>query len=102
MKYRIIESNDGYYYPQCKSWLFGEWKLLYKNADTGSDELWILESYMITKDPIEAARFDRSGEAESFINRVIAKIEAYWSEKYSRLEREAQGISIRRVISQKP
>jgi 2-succinyl-5-enolpyruvyl-6-hydroxy-3-cyclohexene-1-carboxylate synthase len=95
MKYRIIETLDGQFYPQIKpSWL-QSWRFLVSNADTSE---WMIRRAMETFDPEQAAHFNLESDAMTFIMRVKDKTQRFWNERAARAKREARDIPIKRSI----
>lgn len=91
MKYRVIETKEGQFYPQFKPGFFSFWRLFNQNADTS---LLMLQRAMETDDPGKASCFGSMDLAQAFIVRIKEKSKKYWDERNAAAIRRMQGINI--------
>lgn len=96
-KFRIIESEDGDFYPQTKAGFFYGWKYLARDAVWSS---FMLKSLMETNNPFEAAVFETKEKAQSFIRDVIQKVERYYAAKEEKRVQIATKIKVKRVFKE--
>jgi len=95
MTHRIIESDNGLFYPQTRRGRFRRWRLFCSDADTSP---FMLEALVLTDDPAKAAAFATALEAKDFILRVGCKAADYWEEKERAVARQRRGVKIKHVV----
>jgi hypothetical protein len=92
-KQRVIQADDGRFYPQFKpGWFYG-WRF-YNRKPTMPLVVWMEEC-----DPAQAASFATEQEAQEFVVKVLSERERYWDEKLAAEQRAFEGIPIRRIIN---
>jgi len=92
MKLRIIESEDGLFYPQTKSGWFSAWKFFQADADTSG---FMLRVHIETSSPLLAAAFLNQQDAQKFIDRVMSKADAYYERER---DRSLMSVKVKRVV----
>jgi len=94
-KFRIIVSHDRFY-PQYYRGFFSGWRFLQRDAHTSNI---MLESWMVTDDPSEAAQFDNEENAREFVQQIIRKSETFWKKRRAKQQRIRRGVDIDNVIT---
>lgn len=95
MKYRIVESDDGQFYPQFKDGWLSRWHGFKTRAETAEHPTLVV--WLTEDDPAKAAKFTDERRALVFIDRVKANAEAGWREHNESKRRTAEGVSARKV-----
>lgn len=95
MKSRIVETEDGWFYPQYKPGWLSRWRGYNPRADRMSFP--VLEIWVSEHDPARSARFQTEAEAAAFIARVSAMADAGWEEQRQSRERAAAGLKAKRI-----
>lgn len=95
MRYRVVESEDGLFYPQCKPGFFSGWRLFREGSDSSSE---VLQSLILTGDPAKAARFADSDAAAEFLLRLQKRIADHWARRDEARQRELDGLVVKRVV----
>ena len=97
MKYRIIETIEGAFYPQFKQYFFTFWKFFSKVAENNIDSGCMLLRAIETDDPANAAVFVTAEEAQAFTVRIEEKSQRYWTEDAAKRVRSIQGVEIKNI-----
>lgn len=91
-KQRIIQADDGRFYPQFKPGWFDGWRF-YNRKPTMPLVVW-----MEARDPAKAASFATEQEAREFVAGVLGESGRYWDERLAAERRATAGVPIARVI----
>jgi hypothetical protein len=89
MKFRVLETKDKLFFPQCKVGLFWGWQFLEACAATSSLTLW---RALLTKDYADAASFISLEEAEEFIKQFKTKVENAKAAYFASVRRQNSGV----------
>lgn len=97
MKYRVIETTEGTFYPQFKPGFFSFWRFFRHDAENNIDSGWMLQRSIETDDSASAIVFGTEGEAQAFITRIDEKSKKYWADDTAKRIREIQGVNVKKV-----
>ena len=101
MRYRVVESVEGKFYPQFKSGLFSFWKLYSNIAERHIDSGMMLQRLIETDDPVNAVCFNTMEEAKAFELRIDTKAQEYWANDAAKRAREIHGVNVKKVYKNK-
>lgn len=96
-KTRIVETQDGVFMPQFWRGWFRGWAFLVDDADAGSFGFPLVVA-LEARDPATAARFASEAEAKAFLDRLNARVAAYWRRTFEAEARAREGVSVKRVV----
>lgn len=98
MKYRILESSDGMFYPQFKDGWLSQWRFFSRSAISCIQSGVPLVRLIMERDPASVAKFSSGGEADDFIASVDRASERYWARRMECDQRASTGVEAKRRI----
>jgi hypothetical protein len=101
--YRILEVENGLFYPQTKkgwfSWGFNNWMLFYADADQLTHPTRTV--FVVTNDPENSARFTSEYFASRFIKRFVDALDDGCRKESEAYMRRLYGVQVKRSIKYK-